>query len=75
MLQFKGTTANTRRWPGVGIMLGQRRRRWTNIIPELCQRLFFFSVQHDSYLHPSEVKHEGEVQRTDHGIGRPHNEI
>ena len=27
--------ANTRRWPNIGLMLGQRRRRWPNINPTL----------------------------------------
>ena len=31
--------ANTRRWTNVGLMLGQRRRRWANIKPTLVQRL------------------------------------
>ena len=30
-----------RRWPNVGIVLGQRRRRWANSIPTLGQRLMF----------------------------------
>ena len=29
--------ANTRRWPNVGVMLGQRRRRWTGITSTLFQ--------------------------------------
>ena len=33
--------ANTRRWTNVGLMLGQRRRRWANINPTLVQRLVF----------------------------------
>ena len=33
--------ANTRRWPSVGLMLGQRRRQWANISPTLDQRLLF----------------------------------
>ena len=35
------TPANTRRWPNVDLMLGQRRRRWANINPTLGQRLVF----------------------------------
>ena len=31
--------ADTRRWPNVGSMLGQRRRRWPSIKPTLGQRL------------------------------------
>ena len=31
--------ANTRRWPNVVLMLGQRRRWWANILPALDQRL------------------------------------
>ena len=34
--------ANTRHWPNVGLMLGQRRRRWPDIGPTLC-RCFVFS--------------------------------
>ena len=30
---------NTRYWPNVGSMLGQRRRRWANVKPTLCQHL------------------------------------
>ena len=30
---------NMRRWPNAGLMLGHRRRRWTNITPTLGQRL------------------------------------
>ena len=33
--------ANTRRWPNVGLMLGQRRRRWANVSPTLGQHLVF----------------------------------
>ena len=33
--------ANTRRWTIVGLMLGQRRRRWPNIKTTLAQRLEF----------------------------------
>ena len=32
-------TANTRRRPNVGLMLGQRRRRWANNKPTLGRRL------------------------------------
>ena len=34
-------TTNTRRWPNVRLMLGQRRRRWANVTPTLGQRLVF----------------------------------
>ena len=30
--------ADTLRWPNVGLMLGQRRRRWAHINPALGQR-------------------------------------
>ena len=30
-----------RRWPNVGLLLGQRRRRWANSKPTLGQRLMF----------------------------------
>ena len=33
------STANTRRSPNAGLMLGQRRRRWPNIKPALGERL------------------------------------
>ena len=38
---YSEPTANTRRPPNVGSMLGQRRRRWTNIEPTLGERLVF----------------------------------
>ena len=31
----------TRRWATVGVMLGQRRRRWTSIAPTVAERLLF----------------------------------
>ena len=33
--------ANMRCWPNVGFLLGQRRRRWANSKPTLCQHLMF----------------------------------
>ena len=33
--------ANTTRWPIAGLVLVQRRRRWTSISPELGQRVVF----------------------------------
>ena len=38
---FAGTSflANTRRWINASLMLGQHRKRWTNIQPALVQRL------------------------------------
>ena len=36
--------ANTRRWPSVGLMLDQRRRRWANINPALGQRPVFAGI-------------------------------
>ena len=36
-----GFPAYTRRWPNVGLLLGQRRRRWANSKPTLGQRLMF----------------------------------
>ena len=33
--------ANMRRWASVGLLLGQRRRRWANSKPTLAQRLMF----------------------------------
>ena len=33
--------ANMRRWPNVGLLLGQRRRRWANSKSTLGQRLMF----------------------------------
>ena len=38
--------ANTKRWPYVGLMLGQRRRRWANIKPTLGQPLVFAGMAH-----------------------------
>ena len=38
--------ANMRRLTNVGLMLGQRRRRWTNIKPELTQLLVFAEMWH-----------------------------
>ena len=35
------TPANMRRWPNVGLLLVQRRRRWANSKPTLGQRLIF----------------------------------
>ena len=32
---------NMRRWPNIGLLLGQRRRRWTNSKPTLGQRFRF----------------------------------
>ena len=37
--------ANTSHWPNVGLMLVQRRRRWTNINPTLGQYLVFAGRQ------------------------------
>ena len=37
---------NTRRLPNVGFMLGQRRRRWTNLKLTLGQRVMFAGKQH-----------------------------
>ena len=34
-------SANTRHWTNVGLMLGQRRRRWANIKPTLVQWVVF----------------------------------
>ena len=39
--QVRLSPTNTRRWPKVGLLLGQRRRRWANIPPTLGQRLMF----------------------------------
>ena len=36
--------ANTRRWPGVVLLLGQRRRQWANIETTLGQRLVFVGI-------------------------------
>ena len=38
--------ANTKRSPNIDTVLGQRRRRWANIVPTLAERLgFWISVQ------------------------------
>ena len=34
-----GTTVSMRRWPKVGLLLGQRRRRWASCSPTLGQRI------------------------------------
>ena len=39
-------TANTRRSAIVGLMLGQRRRRWTNIRPTMASRSY--TAPHDT---------------------------
>ena len=36
--------ANPRRSPNVGTMLGQRRRRWANIVPTLGEHLVFAGI-------------------------------
>ena len=38
---YRCSPANTRRWPNVGLTLGQRRRRWANVSPTFDQRLVF----------------------------------
>ena len=40
-------TANTRRWPNVGLMLGQRRRRWASISPTVGQRIVFAGLSNN----------------------------
>ena len=51
---LKAIPENTRRSASVGTMLGQRRRRWANIVPTLSERLVFsgwlFSVQTDQHV-------------------------
>ena len=39
----------TRRWTSAGLMLAQRRRRWTNIKPSLVQRVVFAVFHWDCY--------------------------
>ena len=34
---YLAQTVNTKRWPTVGLMLGQRRRRWADISPTVGQ--------------------------------------
>ena len=46
--RYIGVPANTIHCPIVGSMLGQRRRRWTNIDPALGQCLVFAGVATDS---------------------------
>ena len=41
-----GSLENTRRWKTVGIMLGQRRRRWPSIIPAVGRRFVLDGWQH-----------------------------
>ena len=43
---YIGKPANPRRWSNAGLMLGQRRRRWTNIKPALDQRLLLAGKLH-----------------------------
>ena len=38
-ITFISSPAKMRRWPNVGLLLGQRRRRWANSKPTLFQRL------------------------------------
>ena len=42
----RDSPANTRRWTNVGLMLGQRRRRWANINTTLVQCLVFAGISH-----------------------------
>ena len=53
-LLWKGP-ANTRRWPNADLMLGQRRRRWTNIKSALGHRLVF--AWGESFERPFERSH------------------
>ena len=41
---FRNIPANMRHWPNVGLLLGQRRRRWANSNPTLGQRLMFAGI-------------------------------
>ena len=43
------TQQNTRRWPNVGLMLAQRRRRWANIKPTLGERMMFVEYTISKY--------------------------
>ena len=45
---FREIPANTRRSANVGLMLGQRRRRWPNIKPTLAERLVFAGMSWDT---------------------------
>ena len=47
--------ANSRRSPKVGLMLGQRRRRWTNIEPTLGERLVFAGISPDNPFRPTSI--------------------
>ena len=40
-LRSKGSPANMKRWANVGLLLGQRRRRWANSELTLAQCLMF----------------------------------
>ena len=46
--------ANITRWPNVGLLFGQRRRRWVNYKPTLGQRLMFAGLFANSKRHISE---------------------
>ena len=52
------TTGGTRRWFNAGLLLVQRRRRWTNNNPTLDQRLFSLCVMHVA-LHPCQIWRPG----------------
>ena len=60
--------ANTRRSPNVGLMLGHRLRRWSNITPTLGERLVFAGIWHvvlldvcDQYLRSHCLRKSKEV--------------
>ena len=56
-----GDPANMRRWPNVGLLLGQRRRRGTNSKPTLSQRLMFAGVDLLSLIRGNQLNSLGEI--------------
>ena len=54
---FRGYPANMRRWPIVGLLLDQRRRRWADNKPTVGQRLMFAWYISVHFLNPSKAIH------------------
>ena len=48
MCSYASLPANMKRSANVGTMLGQRRRRWANIVPSLAERLVFAGTRNES---------------------------
>ena len=43
-MRHSSTQSDLTRWPNVGLLLGQRRRRWPNCKPALDERLMFVGI-------------------------------